>query len=111
MLRAVLELVLMLVVAQSIRRVLGGVMQGLGGAGGDSGPGRSAPGQGVAMVRDPVCGTFIVPDRAEILNDGGRRSYFCSTACRDVELRRRGRAPVSPGAPGAGSPRTEPSRR
>jgi YHS domain-containing protein len=35
------------------------------------------------MVRDPVCGTFVVPDRAVRLTDGREPVFFCSTACRD----------------------------
>jgi YHS domain-containing protein len=42
-----------------------------------------APQQGVAMARDPVCGTFVVADRAVTLVDGRSRVYFCSNACRD----------------------------
>ena len=85
MLRAVLELVLMLVIARSFSRILGGVMEGLRGAArGDSGVSQPrAPAGGVPMVRDPVCGTFILPERAVSLSDGRHRLYFCSTACRD----------------------------
>jgi YHS domain-containing protein len=36
------------------------------------------------MVRDPVCGTFVVPDRAIALMVGRENLYFCSTACRDT---------------------------
>jgi YHS domain-containing protein len=36
------------------------------------------------MVRDPICGTFVVPERAVALSaGGGQRLYFCSTECRD----------------------------
>jgi YHS domain-containing protein len=35
------------------------------------------------MVRDPICGTFVLPDRARSIADGGSRVYFCSDACRD----------------------------
>jgi YHS domain-containing protein len=41
------------------------------------------PRRGVQMVRDPVCGTFVVPDRALMLLVGRQPIYFCSTACRD----------------------------
>jgi YHS domain-containing protein len=36
------------------------------------------------MERDPVCGTFIVRDRALTLSDGSRQVYFCSPGCRDA---------------------------
>ena len=35
------------------------------------------------MARDPVCGTFVLPDRAVTLVDGRARLFFCSEACRD----------------------------
>jgi YHS domain-containing protein len=35
------------------------------------------------MVRDPVCGTFVLPERAVTVADGSTRVFFCSTACRD----------------------------
>ena len=39
--------------------------------------------RGVNMVRDPVCGTFLLPERAVTLGDARRRVFFCSTTCRD----------------------------
>jgi len=35
------------------------------------------------MVRDPVCGTYVIPDRAVALSDGSGQVFFCSTNCRD----------------------------
>jgi YHS domain-containing protein len=37
----------------------------------------------VSMVRDPVCGTFVVPERAVTLVNGRTTINFCSEACRD----------------------------
>jgi len=42
-----------------------------------------APPQGVQMVRDPVCGTFVLPERAVTILDGRTRIFFCSDTCRD----------------------------
>jgi len=42
-----------------------------------------APQSGLSMVRDPVCGTFVLPDRAVTIVDGRQRVFFCSNACRD----------------------------
>ena len=39
------------------------------------------------MVRDPMCGTFIVPGNAVVLSADKGREYFCSTDCRDAYLR------------------------
>ena len=38
---------------------------------------------GVQMARDPVCGTFVVPDGTLSVSVGRERMYFCSPACRD----------------------------
>ena len=83
MLRAVLEFVLMLVIARSFWRVVGGVIEGLGGTPGTRVPDRGVPERAVPMARDPVCDTFVVPDRAVTIIDGRQRVYFCSAACRD----------------------------
>jgi hypothetical protein len=83
MLRYILELVLALVVVQALWRLIGGLISGIARA-----PAPRAPQRGVPMVRDPVCGTFVVPDRAVTLTNGRERLFFCSTACRDAHYRR-----------------------
>jgi hypothetical protein len=81
MLRAVLEFVFLLLAARALWRLLGGIVQGITQQQPrDAGP----PGQGVAMARDPVCGTFVLPDRAVTISEGRRRVHFCSTTCRDA---------------------------
>jgi len=35
------------------------------------------------MERDPVCGTFVIRERAVTIGSGDRRVYFCSDVCRD----------------------------
>jgi YHS domain-containing protein len=55
------------------------------------------------MARDPVCGTFVVRERALWLGDGKARVFFCSDACRDAY--RRGDASNASGSPGAASSR------
>jgi hypothetical protein len=83
MLRVVLELVLIIVIARVFWRVIGGIMEGLGGTPHSRVPDRGVPDREVPMARDPVCGTFVLPDRAVSLSDGRHRVYFCSTTCRD----------------------------
>jgi YHS domain-containing protein len=87
MLRDLLLLVLMMLVARAMWRILGGILQGIvqTGSQGAAPPHgrRSAPVQGVHMVRDPVCGVFVVPDRALALTHGSGQVYFCSSECRD----------------------------
>ena len=79
MFRFVLILLLIVFVARAFWRVVDGMLEGLAGGGGRT----RVPQRGVQMVRDPVCGTFIVPDQAIAIVDGSRRVFFCSTGCRE----------------------------
>jgi YHS domain-containing protein len=87
MVRFLLLLVLSIVVTQAFWRVVGGIIEGIQGPTRTPSNGRArnsgVPQQGVQMVRDPVCGTFLLPERAVTLVDGSRRVHFCSEACRD----------------------------
>jgi len=38
------------------------------------------------MVRDPICGTFVVQSRARNAMRGGEQAYFCSDECRRAWL-------------------------
>lgn len=44
-------------------------------------PQRRKPGS-MPLVRDPVCGTYLLPDRAIKEGSGDAIVYFCSEACR-----------------------------
>jgi uncharacterized protein len=84
MTRLLLVLVLCIVVARMFWRVVDGIIEGATGRSRASRSRRpEVPSQGVQMVRDPVCGTFVVPDSALTVVDGRARLYFCSTTCRD----------------------------
>ena len=39
-------------------------------------------GQSVGLVRDPVCGTFVMPSTALTSGSGSNTRYFCSEKCR-----------------------------
>jgi uncharacterized protein len=78
MLRLVLLLVLIVLMARGFWRIVDGIVEGVSGRGS-----AQIPGRGVNMVRDPVCGTFLLPERAVTLGDARRRVFFCSTTCRD----------------------------
>ena len=78
MIRFALLLALMVVIARSFWSAVDGVLEGLSGPHGARTPQRSAQ-----MMRDPVCGTFVLPDQAVTLADGSRRVYFCSVGCRE----------------------------
>ncbi len=77
--RFLLLCLLLMFVARALRRFLAGVLQGAA-----TPPPRREPQQGVRMMRDPVCGTFVVPQRAITASDGGQVQYFCSEKCRDA---------------------------
>jgi hypothetical protein len=77
MLRILLP-ILMLLLVRALWRLLEGIVEGMTGRR----PNQSAA-PSVHMVRDPVCGTFVVPGRAIVLLDGSQRVHFCSNACRD----------------------------
>jgi YHS domain-containing protein len=77
MLRLLLLFLLAIFVVRALWKLAGGIADGLMGAGG-----RRAP-RAVQMVRDPVCGTFVVPDRSVALVERDGAVYFCSSTCRD----------------------------
>ena len=81
MLRIVLFVILSVFLARAFWRLVDGVMEGL--SAGPAGRNISNVRSGVQMARDPVCGTYVVPDRAVAITDGRRQIFFCSTACRD----------------------------
>ena len=83
MLQDLLLLVLATVLARALWRVLEGVGEGLAGRS-QRNSGGSVPARGVQMARDPVCGTYVIPDRAIALRDGSRQVFFCSAGCRDA---------------------------
>ncbi len=78
LLRVLLIGILISMVARAFWRVIDGIMEGASG----SSRGSRQVRQGVKLVRDPVCGTFVAPGAALSLVDGRNTHYFCSDACR-----------------------------
>jgi YHS domain-containing protein len=78
----ILRLLILILVLRALWRLYLGIRQGLRGQ--SSGTRGSV---GVALSRDPVCGTYVVPGRALALRDGGLVRYFCSERCRDAFAR------------------------
>lgn len=79
MVRVLLWVLLLLMIIRALSRLFAGIARGLrepsaGGRRGDS---------AVALARDPVCGTYVVPGRALAARDGALVRYFCSERCRD----------------------------
>jgi YHS domain-containing protein len=89
MVRVVLVIILIIFIARAFWRIVDNIVEA---ATGRPLRGRSGPWEGsrhgasvrsAKMVRDPVCGTFVLPERAVSIADGRGRAYFCSETCRD----------------------------
>jgi YHS domain-containing protein len=76
----VIRLLLVLLLVRVLWRLIGGVIAGMAETKGRQGGGR------VQLVRDPVCGTYVVPARALPLTAAGVTQYFCSERCREKYL-------------------------
>jgi YHS domain-containing protein len=72
----ILRIVLVIVIARLLWRFARGVLEGAGYLGH---PGESS----VGLVRDPVCGVFVVPSKALTAGRGAETRYFCSDKCRN----------------------------
>ena len=80
LLRLVLFVVLGIIIARAFWRLVDGIVEGIRGR--TPRGGGQVPSRGVQMVRDPVCGTFVLPDHALTIVEGRARVFFCSDACR-----------------------------
>jgi YHS domain-containing protein len=79
LIRLLLIFLLVLFLGRAFWRLLTGVVEGATG----TGPRRSrTPERGTRMVRDPVCGTFVVQSRALSADSRGETAWFCSENCR-----------------------------
>ncbi|MGE0463332.1 MAG: hypothetical protein AB7Q16_18375 [Vicinamibacterales bacterium] len=85
LLRTLLLFLFFMFLARAAWRLLEGVARG---ASGDARPGahggRRAPSQptAVKMAQCPVCGTYVVPEKAISGVGRGQALYFCSEECR-----------------------------
>jgi len=76
MAKLILWAVLIVLFARSLSRLLRGVIEGAGYT-------RDASTQrSVGLVRDPVCGVFVVPGQALTSGAGSATRHFCSEKCR-----------------------------
>jgi len=80
MIRFVIYAILLSLLIRVLSRFWKSVVEGMGGR---PDPRGSVPQRGVDLVRDPVCGTFVVRERAVMLSAGRDHLYFCSVNCRD----------------------------
>jgi YHS domain-containing protein len=75
--RVLLFGLLLILLARALRSLLVGIIAGAA----PQAPARG-PRVGEHMVRDPVCGTFVLPSRAVTDGRGDHTHYFCSEQCR-----------------------------
>jgi YHS domain-containing protein len=76
----VLDVLFALFVARAAWKLVQGFMDGYTG---QTQARRKGPIQSVHMSRDPVCGTYVIPNAALAIADGSRQVFFCSATCRD----------------------------
>ena len=77
----ILRIVLLFIVVRMVWRLIGGVIDGIAGK---PAPSRGRPEQAVALVKDPVCGTYVVKAKALAASVDGQTTWFCSERCRDT---------------------------
>jgi uncharacterized protein len=75
MVRFLLFLILLYFVMRAVGRLVRGVQEGIHGP-------RDAQPPAVPLVRDPVCGTYVVPSNALTAGEGADARFFCSEKCR-----------------------------
>jgi YHS domain-containing protein len=85
MAKFILWAVLVLLLLRALSRLFRGVIEGAGYTRGD------APQRSVGLVRDPVCGVFVVPGQALTSGTGSGTRHFCSEKCRREWGNRSGR--------------------
>lgn len=79
LLRLLLPGILAFLIWRALRSFLTGVRQGAA----PTSPAQKPPKRQV-MARDPVCGTFVVPDAALGVRGRSGMIYFCSEKCRQA---------------------------
>lgn len=77
----IFRVLLVLLLIRVLWRLIGGVIAGIADT-------RRRQGERVQLVRDPICGTYVVPARALPLTAAGITEYFCSERCREQFLAR-----------------------
>jgi YHS domain-containing protein len=79
MTKLIIYLVLLLIIGRMVWRFMYGIFEGAGML---KEP-RHREGAAVKLVRDPVCGVFVVPSQALTSGTGTSTRYFCSEKCRE----------------------------
>ena len=74
--RFIIWSILLTIIIRMVWRFVRAIMEGAGMLEGASPP------ASVKLVRDPVCGVFVVPGHALTIGSGEATKYFCSEKCR-----------------------------
>jgi uncharacterized protein len=96
MIRWILTALALLLLLRLVLRFVLGLLQGLvmpspDARGASPGARRGQARVTGALVRDPICGTFIPRETATVASLGGETRYYCSEACRDKDRAASGR--------------------
>ena len=90
MLGWLLRLLLLFLVVRALMLIVGGLIRGLLGAAQVPGEPRQGTRAGSVarshgtLVQDPVCGTYILQERALPMQTAGGTAFFCSERCRSA---------------------------
>ena len=77
----IVKIIILLLVLRLVWTFVRGLLEGIGV--------RQPPqAASTRLVRDPVCGVFVVPSRALAARAGSETAYFCSEKCRSEWSRR-----------------------
>jgi YHS domain-containing protein len=74
--RFILFLLFVAFVLRSLTRLARGIADGM------RDPAAPKPPAAVPLVRDPICGTYVVPSSALSAGAGSQMKFFCSENCR-----------------------------
>lgn len=75
LIRFILFSILITLLVRAVMKFFGGVVEGAAGK-------RRTPIPPAAkMVKDPICGTYVVQERALVSSRGGETAWFCSPEC------------------------------
>ena len=79
LIRFVLFSLLFTLVVRAALRFFAGIVEGAS----DGGPRRPTP-VPTKMVKDPVCGTYVVPSKALTASRDNQTAWFCSPECQQA---------------------------
>ena len=81
LIRFILISLLITLLVRAVMKFFGGLVEGA------SGQRRQVP-PAAKMVMDPVCGTYVVQNRALMASRGDETAWFCSPECQQAWQRR-----------------------